>query len=301
VVLQSVYIPQVQRLLHDPNATYYSVSDLTVYINLARSQIAGDGQCIRVLLPSTGPINSATVTNGGSGYIGAPAVSITGTGTGAAAHATIFSGSVNAVIIDNPGTGYDKTTVLTLTGGSGSGATAIANLTVNNTVQGQEVYTFAAANPIAQLTAGVSQVMGVISVSVSWGSQKPTLQKWAWTDFQAYLRSNNTGLQSWPAIWSSYAQGTNGSLFVYPLPSQISQWDWDTYCLPINLVQDTDPEAIPYPWTDCIPYYSAWLAYDNSQRKGDSDRMLQIFERFMARARKMSEPDFVPDPYEGIW
>jgi hypothetical protein len=302
VALQSIYIPAVQRLLHDPTASYYNTTDLTAYINTARGQIAADGQCIRVLLPSTGPINSITVTSGGSGYLTAPAVTITGTGTNASATATIFSGSVSSITVTNAGTGYDNTTVVTIAPPtSGSTATAVPVLNVWNMVQGQEVYTFANANTVAQLTPGVQGVIGLISAAVSWGSQKPMLQKWVWSDFQAYLRANNTGLQSWPAIWAPYGQGAAGSMYVYPLPSQIAQWDWDTYCYPINLAADTDPEAIPWPWTDCIPYYAAWLAYDNSQRKGDADRMLQIFDRFMARARKMSEPDFVPDPYEGMW
>jgi hypothetical protein len=300
-VLQSVYIPEVQRLLHDPLASYYPVSDLTAYINTARGQIAADGECIRVLLPSTGPLAGVNVTAGGSGYTTPPTVVITGPGTGATATAVLFSGSVASVTVTNGGTGYDTTTTISFTGGGGTGATATATVNVWNAVQGQEVYTYASANSIAQLTTGVQGVIGVRSISVSWGSQKPTLQEWPWTDFQAYLRSNNTGLQSWPAVWARYGQGANGSVYVYPLPSQIMQWDWDVNCYPIALAQDTDPEAIPWPWTDCVPYYAAYLAYDNSQRKGDSDRMLEIFEKFMRRARKMSETDFVPDPYEGFW
>jgi hypothetical protein len=296
------YITQVQRLLHDPNATYYPVSDLTAYINTARGQIAADGQCVRLLIPSTGPILSATITNGGSGYLSPPSVTITGTGSGATAHTTIFSGSVNTVVIDTGGTGYDTSTILTISAPpSGTRATAIANLNVWNANLGQEVYQFSAANAVVVQTSGVQQILGVISISVSWGSQKPTLQQWVWTDFQSYLRSNNTGLQSWPAVWSQYGQGAAGSIYVYPFPSQQMQWDWDCYCLPINLVTDADPEAIPYPWSDCIQFYAAYLAYYNSQRRADGDAMFAVFSQFMARARKMSEPDFVPDPYEGFF
>jgi hypothetical protein len=300
-VALNTYITQVQRLLHDPNATYYNTADLTAYINTARGQIAAEGQCVRLLLPSTAAISSITVTASGSGYTTTPSVIIAGTGTGATATATVVGNAVTAINLTNAGSGYDKSTTVTISGGGGTGATAVAVVNVNNAVQGQEVYTYASVNSIAALTSGVQGVLGLISVAVSWGSQKPMLQKWVWSDFQAYLRSNNTGLQSWPAVWSQYGQGAAGSMYVYPLPSQIMQWDWDTYCYPINLAQDADPEAIPWPWTDCIPYYAAYLAYDNSQRKTDSDRMLTIYERFMKRARAMSEPDYVPDPYEGFY
>jgi hypothetical protein len=51
------------------------------------------------------------VGGGGSGYIVAPTVRITGaTGSGAAAHAEITGGVVTSVVIDNPGTGYTTAT-----------------------------------------------------------------------------------------------------------------------------------------------------------------------------------------------
>lgn len=221
----NAYIKQVSRLLHDPTFQFYNQTDLTDYINLARSQIAGDGQCVRVLPPS--------------------------------------------------GVGQNRTT------------------------QGQEVYTFASINALNILGSGVASIMGVLSVSVSWGSMKPTLRQREWTWFQAFLRSYNTGLQNFPSDWSQYSQGVNGSIYLWPIPSQACAMDWDCYCLPSALSADADPEAIPYPWTDAIPSYAAYLAYDNAQRADDADRMFQQFERYMKRARKMSEASFIPDMYDG--
>ena len=43
------YITQVQRLLHDPNANFWSVSELTDYVNQGRYQIAKDSKCLRQL------------------------------------------------------------------------------------------------------------------------------------------------------------------------------------------------------------------------------------------------------------
>ena len=38
----STYITQVQRLLHDPNAQFWSTSELTDYINEARNRVANE-------------------------------------------------------------------------------------------------------------------------------------------------------------------------------------------------------------------------------------------------------------------
>jgi hypothetical protein len=48
VTLQT-YITQVQRLLHDPNATFWPIAELTDYINDGRNRIAQDTKCLRQL------------------------------------------------------------------------------------------------------------------------------------------------------------------------------------------------------------------------------------------------------------
>jgi hypothetical protein len=63
-------------------------------------------------------------------------------------------------------------------------------------------------------------------------------------------------------------------------------------------VDDTTVEAIPYPWTDAIPYYAAYLAASNAQRAQDASSNFGQYEVFMKRARAMSETPFIPDAYE---
>jgi hypothetical protein len=48
VTLQT-YITQVQRLLHDPNASFWPIAELTDYINDGRNRIAQDTKCLRQL------------------------------------------------------------------------------------------------------------------------------------------------------------------------------------------------------------------------------------------------------------
>lgn len=57
----NTYLAQTQQLLQNPQASsaLYSTSDLTSYINRARVQVAGDGECIRV----QGTLALAATTN----------------------------------------------------------------------------------------------------------------------------------------------------------------------------------------------------------------------------------------------
>ena len=299
----TAYQQQTLRLLHDPNNTYFSSSDITAYINIARGQIAMEGQCIRLLL-SGGTITALAVNSGGSGYAGTASVTITGSGQQAAATATISGGAINTVTLTNGGWGYITGTTTTVTAaGSTSGTNATFTTTIDNsltTQPGQEVYKFSTANTLAATFSGVQSVIGVVSVACAWGANaamKPILQPMIWSEFQAYFRSYNNGMQNYPTIWSQFAQGVNGSIYVWPLPSQYSQMDWDCYCIPVDLVDNTTAEAIPYGWTDCVPYYAAYLAYLDAQRGEDADRMFKTYTMYMKRARSFSETPFVPNYY----
>jgi hypothetical protein len=65
--------------------------------------------------PSGGFITIINVTSGGSGYTGAPAVTISGGGgSGAAAHSTVSGGAVTSIVVDNPGSSYSSTPAVTV-------------------------------------------------------------------------------------------------------------------------------------------------------------------------------------------
>lgn len=81
-------------------------------------------------------VNSIQVTNPGSGYTSAPAVTITGGGTGATATATFANGQVTGINLNRDLAGitffaegkYTSEPTIAITGGGGTGATAIATI-----------------------------------------------------------------------------------------------------------------------------------------------------------------------------
>lgn len=177
-----------------------------------------------------------------------------------------------------------------------------------NTVAGQETYSFAGLNAI--LPTQLSSVLGVVTIAVNIGTSKPTLRRYSWTDFQAYLRSYSIGLQGYPMVWAQYGSGTpytdvntptsaNTGITVYmwPVPSAIYAMDWDCYCLPVALVNDSTPEAIPYPFSEAVPYYAASLALRGAQRKADAKDMEMDWMGKVRAARAQSEMMFIPDMY----
>ena len=83
-------------------------------------------------LLAVGGVGSVGITNGGSGYSSAPAVTISApnqtNGVQATATAFIAANAVTSIAITNGGSGYTSAPTVTLTGGGGSGATAIAQV-----------------------------------------------------------------------------------------------------------------------------------------------------------------------------
>ena len=84
---------------------------------------SGTGATAEATVGANGAITGITVTNGGQGY-GNAKVAITGSGTGATASATIVKkGAVVSVTVNTPGAGYTAPTV-SFSGNGGAAATA---------------------------------------------------------------------------------------------------------------------------------------------------------------------------------
>ena len=113
-----------------------------------------------------GGIHVIKVTAGGSGYATAPAVTITGDGTGATANSTITANVVTSVTITAAGTGYTRASVSFASGAAaataiispkgGHGADAVEELggkfiMLNVRLDGNESNTFSVANEFRQV------------------------------------------------------------------------------------------------------------------------------------------------------
>jgi len=83
-------------------------------------------------LLAVGGVGQIGLTNRGSGYVTAPAVTISApnqtNGVQATATSTITANTVSSISITNGGSGYTSAPTVTITGGSGTGATAIAQV-----------------------------------------------------------------------------------------------------------------------------------------------------------------------------
>lgn len=212
------YLTQTENLLQSPGSpqALYSTTNLTLWINTARSQLAGEGECIR--------------------YYG----------------------------------------TLPLVGSTQS-------------------YGLASINTGTSSANGIQGVLNVRQIYLSGGTIM--LRQWPWEYFNFFYVANTTIAEATPVSWAQYGQGVTGSIYLSPTPSATITANLDCVCYPIPLVDDTTVEAIPYPWTDAVPFFAAYFALLSAQageRQDDADRMFARYQEFANRARRFSTPAVTP-------
>ena len=158
-----------------------------------------------------------------------------------------------------------------------------------STVAAQQVYPFSSIS-VVSLT-GASYVLTVRKAGI--GTTSLAGRIWDW--FYNYCTlAPATGS---PTVWSQLGQGASGNLYLWKTPTGIETITLDCVVVPVALVNDATAEVLPYPWTDAVQYYAAYMAYFNAQRTADADRMWQEFQKYMQRARDMSTPTALPRNY----
>lgn len=291
------YMQQTQRLIGDTKQQKVAPNDIITYINIARRQVAELTQCVRILTPISGSVTSVSVLTAGSGYT-SPTVTITppdfpgGTvsnpgGLQATATANLSGGTITSITVTNPGSGYFQPQV-TITDPTGTGATGSVSISaINQTTQNQEVYLF--SNAVLN-TPGVSSIFAVKSVSLIFNNLRYSLPCYSFSTYQAKIRNYPFSYYYIPTTCGQLGQGANGSLYLYPIASQPYQMEWDCFCTPSDLAQDTDIDLIPLPWSDAVPYFAAYLAFLELQQPNDARNMLELFDKMLLRQSTAARP-----------
>lgn len=178
-----------------------------------------------------------------------------------------------------------------------------------STVVGQRAYNFSS---ISFGTVSATGIQGAINVrrimyNVGTGQKWIKGKSWEWFDFQRY--NNPVPPSGAPTEWAQFSQGSagqgsitgvgagtmsSGSFYLDPLPDIAYTLNCDCECYPQQLAADTDVEALPYLWTDAVPYFAAYMALltaQTSARLQQAQQYLALYKLFMQRARAFANPD----------
>ncbi len=301
------YMQQVERLLRDQRQRLINPDDIRDYCNRARREIAMRTQSIRRTPPSSGAIVAIHVTNGGSGYTD-PAVLITSpdyplhtpilpNGDQATATAMVVGGQIVSVSVNYGGQGYMQPFVQ-IVDPTGSGAKVAPELSpIWTTNAFQEEYDFTDIN--LGMYPGVKSVFAVRSVAQIYANYRYYLPRYPWTTYQSFIRQYPNQYIYVPTMMSQYKYGSDGSLFFYPIPSTTYAWDWDCYCIPVDLEDDQSVEALPEPWTDAVPYLGMSFCMEELQNLNAARYWQDKYDNYVKRYSSYVQPGWVTNPYGG--
>lgn len=172
---------------------------------------------------------------------------------------------------------------------------------------GQEIYPFADWITLVQnQVPGCDQILTcrTISISIGWGpgAWQPMWRQIPFIDFQARFRVYNRtflGTISEPGWWSQFGSGPNGKIYLAPIPMQEAPIVADLSLLPAALIDDDDPEPLPYPWDDVVVFWAGVMALLQQQRKEDAQVLTQLFNQMMPECASVVMPVFFQSPYAG--
>jgi hypothetical protein len=185
-------------------------------------------------------------------------------------------------------------------------------------VIGQRAYNFSTINFGAVTTTGIQGAISVrrimYNVPGATGQKWIKGKSWEWFDFQRF--NNPVPPSGAPTEWAQFSQGSSGqgsitgvgggtmssgSFYVDPLPDFTYTLNCDCECYPQALAADIDVEALPYLWTDAVPYFAAYMALMTAQtsaRLQQAQQLFQLYRLFMQRARAFANPDVTTDNFE---
>jgi hypothetical protein len=152
--------------------------------------------------------------------------------------------------------------------------------------------------PFAAITTSSGQgVAGVLNVrqaayKVASGQRFIHPRSFEWF-FQYPLNNPNPQVAPFPTVWSQQGQGVSGTFWINPISGGPLVFSLDCANYPIDLLLPTDAEAIPAPWTQCVPFLAAYYALMSAQSSARLEAagiLFKQFSDFMERARNMVTP-----------
>lgn len=178
-----------------------------------------------------------------------------------------------------------------------------------STVVDQRNYAFSAISTGVAATTGIEAAIHVRRINYGVGDGQKQLYARPWEWFDLFCLNTPVPVSGPPKRWAQYGQGAapgtgetgaGGSFYLDPPPNLIYSLYLDCVCWPIALEDDNTVEAIPYLWTDAVPYYAAYLALMSAQsnaRIADAERLFNQYDMFVKRARQFSNPSLLRPQY----
>lgn len=150
---------------------------------------------------------------------------------------------------------------------------------------GQEAYTFTN-------TAGMERAFDVNAIYLTYGNQRIVLGQVPFTE----LTRDQRVWTNYQSVPTKFAKLTPYSVYLAPTPGVAYATVWDVSSYTADLAATTDTDALPYPYTEPIPYGAAQLAKIDERQYDEADWFEDQFFSHLSEA-VLAKTGVVPNYY----
>lgn len=157
-------------------------------------------------------------------------------------------------------------------------------------------FTLTASTGTYTLTqVGDGRVFDLYSITLIWGNVRVVLDNVSLTELNQFYRTW-TNWTSQPRGWAR--QGPN-VILIGPTPNFGYSTEWDVAVYSPPLIQLTDTDPLPYPYTQPVPYWAAYQAKINEKLSDEREDFLAAYMELLGIATN-GRAGRVPNSYTGM-
>jgi hypothetical protein len=134
----------------------------------------------------------------------------------------------------------------------------------------------------------------VMPLGTPGSSVRYPLARWPFSKL-SYLLSS-----AYPSYPSCYAVYGSSTIIMGPAPAQNYPAEFDFTASSPDLVNNSDTDIVPYPWTDPIPFLAASFAKVSAQRYDESESLAKIYFERMNRVRGRARSIAISSPWSDL-
>jgi hypothetical protein len=142
---------------------------------------------------------------------------------------------------------------------------------------------------------GNGQAFDLYSINLFFGATRILLQNLPKTELDMKYRPWTT----YTAIPEAFARFGPSTVIFGPTPNTAFTTEWDCAVYSSPLINLTDTDVLPYPYTQPVPYYAAYLAKMNMQKDDEAQEFLTRYEQQLGIATN-ARVGRVPNQYTGL-
>lgn len=154
-------------------------------------------------------------------------------------------------------------------------------------------FTLTSTTSMYALSAANSNSYDVLAIALFNGNLRVSLEQRAYNDMQLRYQTINA-YQQQPVCFAKY--GVTSLIFA-PVPDQNYATEWDCLVTSPALVNATDTDPLPYPWTDPVPWMAAHYCKVQLQQMEEAAQHLKTYQERMNGVMAGARGQMIVSPY----